>query len=151
MCGVSHTYLEYPVYIEGYTENKHITFTIYGKETRNASREVRYESKVLEVNNPPADILYADASRPIGYVTSASAHIGYKAQLWKVVLENGTEVSRTQVNSSSYKMVPRSATIGTATDDPAAYEEIMAAIGTNNLDQVRNVIAILTTPPQEGQ
>lgn len=140
--------LDYPVYIEGYTQNKRITFTIYGKETRDANREVRYESKVLEVNNPPSDMLYADASKPLGYLVYDSAHIGYKAQLWKVVLENGTEVSRTQVNSSSYKMVPRSATVGTATEDPAAYEEIMAAIGTGSLDHVRNVIAILTAPPE---
>ena len=66
------------------------------------------------------------------------------------MLENGTEVSRTQVNSSSYKMVPRSGTVGTATEDPAAYEEIMAAIGTGNLDHVKNVIAILTAPPEEN-
>ncbi len=141
--------LEYPVYIEGYTENKRITFTIYGKETRPANREVKYESKVLEVNNPPADNIYADASQPIGYVVSDSAHIGYKAQLWKVVLEDGREVSRTQVNSSSYKMVPRSATVGVATEDPYAYEEIMAAIGTGSVDHVRNVIAMLTSQGAE--
>ncbi len=142
--------LDYPVYIEGYTENKRITFTIYGRETRSADREVRYESEVLEVNRPPADIINADASKPIGYaVVTDSAHIGYKARLWKVVQEGGQEVSRTQVNSSSYKMVPRSAVVGTATEDPAAYEEIMAAIGTGNLDHVRNVIALLLPPPPE--
>lgn len=138
---------EYPVYIESYTENKKITFNIYGKENRAANRQVRYESEVLEVLNPPADLIYADAAQPIGYIVKDSAHIGYKAKLWKVVTENGVEVSRTQVNSSSYKMVPRSATVGTATGDPAAYEEIMAAIGTNNIDHVQNVIAILTTQP----
>lgn len=141
--------LEYPVYIEGSTSNKHITFTIYGKETRDANREVRYESKVLEVNNPPADIIYPDATQPVGYVVSDSAHIGYKAQLWKVVLEDGREVSRTQVNSSSYKMVPRSATVGVATADPVVYEQIMAAIGTGSVDHVKNVIISLTTPAPE--
>lgn len=141
---------DYPVYIEGYTKDKNITFNIYGKETRDAGRSVRYESQVLEVNTPPADLIYADASQPIGYIVSESAHIGYKAKLWKIVTENGTEVSRTQVNSSSYKMVPRSATVGTATADPAAYEEIMAAIGTGSVDHVKNVIAILTTQPAEN-
>ena len=37
----------------------------------------------------------------------------------------------------------------TATEDPAAYEEIMAAIGTGSLDHVKNVIAMLTAPPPE--
>lgn len=140
---------EYPIYIEGRTKDKNITFTIYGKETRDAGHSVRYESEVLEVINPPADIIYADASQPIGYFVKESAHIGYKAKLWKVVYENGKEVSRTQVNSSNYKMVPRSATVGTATSDPQAYEEIMAAIGTANVDHVQNVIALLTS--QSGQ
>lgn len=135
--------LDYPIYIEGYTKDRKITFNIYGKETRDAGHEVRYESEVLEVINPPSDLIYADASQPIGYIVTESAHIGYKARLWKVVTENGVEVSRTQINSSSYKMVPRSATVGTATSDPAAYEEIVAAIGTGSVDHVKNVIAIL--------
>ena len=139
--------LDYPIYIEGYTSDRRITFNIYGKETRDAGREVRYESQVLEVNQPPVDMIYADASQPIGYIVTESAHVGYKAKLWKVVTENGVEVSRTEVNSSSYKMVPRSATVGTATADPQAYEEIMAAIGTSNIDHVKNVIAILTPQP----
>lgn len=136
--------LDYPIYIEGYTSGKKITFNIYGKETRDPGREVIYESEELEVIVPPADTIYADASKPIGYIVSESAHIGYKAKLWKIVKENGVEVSRTEVNSSSYKMVPRSATVGTATSDPAAYEEIMAAIGTGSVDHVKNVIAMLT-------
>lgn len=142
--------LDYPIYIEGYTQNKKITFNIYGRETRDSGHQVRYESEVLEVINPPADTIYADASQPIGYVVSESAHIGYKAKLWKIVTENGVEVSRTQVNSSSYKMVPRSATVGTATSDPHAYEQIMAAIGTGNVDHVKNVIAALTTQAVEN-
>ena len=141
--------LEYPIYIEGYTENKRITFSIYGKETRDPGHQVTYESEVLEVINPPSDILTADASQPVGYVVVAqSAHIGYKARLWKIVTENGAEVSREQINSSSYMMAPRSAIVGVATADAHAYEEIMAAIGTGNLDHVRNVAASLTAPPQ---
>ena len=136
--------LEYPIYIEGYTENRNITFTIYGKETRPEGRELRFESKILSVNYPEADLIYEDPSQPIGYITTEGSHTGYKAQLWKIVTENGQEVSRTQVNSSSYITVPRSATVGTATEDPYAYEEIMAAIGTCDIDHVRNVIAALT-------
>lgn len=139
---------DYPIYIEGYTKNKHITFNIYGKDTRPDYRSIRYESEILEVNRPETDMIYADASQPIGYIVTESAHIGYKAKLWKVVYENGVEVSREVVNSSTYKMTPRSATVGTATADPAAYNEIMAAIGTGSVDHVKNVIAILTAPAQ---
>ncbi|MCI8432660.1 MAG: hypothetical protein HFH83_05660 [Lachnospiraceae bacterium] len=139
--------LDYPVYIEGVTQDKKITFTIYGKETREAGREVRYESEILEVMKPSSDDIYADASKPIGYLVTEGAHIGYRAKLWKIVTVNGEEVSRTEVNNSRYKMVPRSATVGTATEDPGAYEQIMAAIGTGSVDQVKSVIAALTAPP----
>ena len=141
---------DYPIYIEAYTQNKKVTFNIYGKETRPAGRTLRFESEIVQVIPPSADQIYVDASQPIGYIVSDSAYTGYKAKLWKIVMENGVEVSRTQVNTSNYKMVPKSATVGTATADPAAYEEIMAAIGTGSVDHVKNVIAILTAQAAEN-
>ena len=138
-----------PVYVESTTENKRITVTIYGKETRPEDRNVRYESEVLEVIAPGPDQIYADGGQPLGYIYVDSAHVGYKAKLWKVVTENGVEVDREQINSSNYKMTPRSATVGTATGDPSAYEQIMAAIGTSNIDHVRNVINMLVAQPAQ--
>ncbi len=133
---------DYPIYIEGYTtSDKKITFNIYGKETRSSGHEVIYESEVLEVINPESDTIYADASQPIGYIVVESAHIGYKARLWKITMEDGVEVSREQVNSSTYKMVPRSATVGTATSDPEALNEINAAISSGSIDNVNAAIA----------
>jgi len=140
-----------PIYVEGIINNKKITVNIYGKETRDPNREVRYESEIISKTLPGTDVIYVDAGRPIGYIVKESAHIGYKARLWKVVKENGTVVDRTQVNSSTYKMTPRYATVGVATADPNAYNEIMAAIGTANIDHVQNVIAILTAPPAVPQ
>lgn len=131
---------ESPIYIEGITTpDKHITFTIYGAETRAPGREVSYESVVLEKIAPDTEVIHTDASRPVGYCSVQSAHIGYKAQLWKVVRENGTEVSREQINSSSYMKAPRSATVGIATEDEGAYNAIMAAVATNSIDQVKAV------------
>ena len=64
---------------------------------------------MVEKKVPEADQIIADASQPIGVISVSSAHIGYKAKLWKIVKENGVEVSREQVNSSNYKMSPRTA------------------------------------------
>ena len=132
---------DYPIYIEGSTtSDKQITFTIYGVETRDtANREVAYESVVLERTVPEEEVIYADESLPVGYCSVQSAHIGYKAQLWKVVRENGVEVSREQINSSSYMKAPRSATVGVATADEGARNAIMAAIATNSIDEVKAV------------
>ncbi len=131
---------EYPIYIEGFTTpEKQITFTIYGVETRESNREVVYESVVLERTVPEEEVIYPDASLPLGYCSVQSAHIGYKAELWKVVKVDGVEVSREQINSSSYNKAPRSATVGISTPDPEAYNNIMAAIATNSIDQVKAV------------
>lgn len=143
--------LDYPVYIEGYVKNKKITFNIYGKETRPAGRQVSYESEVLEVNRPTSDVITADAGKGLGYITTEGAHIGYTARLWKIVTEDGKEVSREIVNNSKYNVSPRSAVVGVATDDPQKYEEIMAAIGTGSIDHVKNVISLLTQPPAPAQ
>lgn len=141
---------EYPIYIEGYTtSDRKLVFNIYGVESRKPSHSVEYVSEVLEVTQPSADMIYADASKPIGYIDVESAHVGYKARLWKVTKENGVEVSREQVNKSTYKMSPRSAVVGVSTGDPNAYNEIMAAIGTSDINHVKNVIAILTAPPAQ--
>lgn len=132
--------LDYPIYIEGYTTpEKQITFTIYGVETRDSGREVTYESEVLERTEPDTEVIYTDAAQPVGYCSVQSAHIGYKARLWKVVKENGEEVSREQVNSSTYMKAPRSATVGVATEDPGAYNAIMAAVASGSVDQVKAV------------
>lgn len=141
---------DYPIYIEGYTQNKKITFNIYGKETRPEDREVIYQSEVLETIQPTIDLITADASKPLGYVSTEPAHVGYKARLWKIVKEGGKEVSRDVINSSNYNVSPRSAVVGVATDEAWKYEEIMAAIGTYNLEHVKVVIGLLTQPA-EGQ
>lgn len=129
-----------PIYIEGYTTpDKKVTFTIYGVETRDSNREVAFESKVLERTEPDSEVIYTDASLPLGYCSVQSAHNGCRAQLWKIVTVDGVEVSREQVNSSNYINSPRSATVGISTADPIAYNDIMAAVATGSIDQVKAV------------
>ena len=132
---------DYPIYIDGHTADKKITFTIYGVETRAKNRTVAYESEVIEKKVPEADQIIADASQPIGVISVSSAHIGYKARLWKIVKENGVEVSREQVNSSNYKMSPRTATVGIASPDPNATSQMQAAIATSSIDTVKATIS----------
>lgn len=140
---------DYPIYIEGHTADKQITFTIYGVETRPENRSVTYESEVLEKIAPQTETIIASAGQPIGFIDVQSAHIGYKAQLWKVVKENGVEVSREKVNSSSYKMTPRTATVGTASADPAAVAAINAAIATGSIDHVKAVAGAIVAANQQ--
>ncbi|GAA4290722.1 VanW family protein [Anaerocolumna aminovalerica] len=104
-----------PVLIQAFTQGRTITFTIWGEETRNtANRRVKYETVILSETKPGPDVVTKDPTKPTTYeVTTQSAHIGYVAELYKVVYENGIEVSRTRVNKSYYSASPRYVTIGT--------------------------------------
>ncbi len=128
---------DYPIYLEGYTTPDHrLGFNLYGVETRPANRQVAYVSDVYEVIPPVGEVINQTASQPVGFVEVSSAYTGYKSRLWKVVTVDGVEVERTLVNSSNYRTVPRTLTVGVATANPDAYNQIQAAIATGSIDQV---------------
>lgn len=123
-----------PIYIEGHTENKQITFTIYGVEERDPGHKVRYESETLSVTRPDHEVITEAPGQGIGFIDVQSAHIGYTAQLWKIVEENGVEVSRDVINKSTYKVSPRTAIVGTGTDNPVHAARMQAAIASGSID-----------------
>ncbi len=130
---------DHPIYIEGRTTpEKQITFTIYGVEERNPSRHVSFESEVIEKIPASADQIVTTGSHAIGYVGTQSAHLGYKAQLWKVVSENG-QTSREVVNKSNYKMVPRIITVGTGGADEVSMGQLNTALATGDLGTIKAV------------
>lgn len=134
--------LEHPIYIEGYTtSDKHITFTVYGVETRPSNRKVSFVSETISKTVPEGEKIIADPSSPVGHVDVQSAHIGYVAQLWKVVTVDGVEESREVFNKSTYTPAPRTATVGTATADPNVAAAINAAIASGSIDSCRAVAA----------
>lgn len=128
-----------PVYIEGITSGKKITFNIYGMETRSASRTVEFVSETLEEIEPVTQIT-ADGSANFGSISSESAHKGVVAKLWKVVKENGVEVSRVEVNKSKYAMTPKKYVVGMANASAEASAELQAAIATQDISAVKAVI-----------
>ncbi len=132
---------DFPIYIEGYTSGMQITFTIYGEETRSADREVIFESETTSTTEPETQFV-ASESQPIGYVnTDQNSHTGYTAKLWKIVKENGKEVSREVFNNSTYKASPKIITVGVKSDDKDAVAAIKAAIATKNESTIRSAAA----------
>lgn len=110
---------DYPVLIEAYTSGRTITFNIWGYETRDTkNRTIKFESVVLKETAPGKDVVTEDPTKPTTYsVTTQSAHTGYVAELYKIVYENGVEVSRTRVNKSVYNATPRYITVGTMKEE----------------------------------
>lgn len=107
-----------PIYIEASAGGGTVKFTIYGEETRPSNRTIEFESKILSTTQPGAEIETVDKSKPAGYrqVTQA-AHVGYSAELWKYVYEDGKLVESIKVNSSKYMASPARVTVGPEKDD----------------------------------
>lgn len=130
-----------PVYIEGYIDgDNQLTFNIYGKDTRKKGRTVEYESETLSTEEP-GKTYQADADAPIGSVEyEGSPHTGKSAKLWKIVKQDGKEVSRDVVNESSYQKSDTIVMVGTASDNPSASGVVETAIATQDGEKVSAAI-----------
>lgn len=92
-----------PIYVEGYTDNRELYFTIYGKETRPSNREVKYVSETLGSTDPGAPTERVDPSLAPGTRRQVqSAHRGLRSRLWKVVYVDGVEVEKTLLHTDTY-------------------------------------------------
>ncbi len=141
-----------PIYIEGITtSDKQVIFNIYGVETRPNNRKVTYESEQLSETVPEGEKIIADPSAPVGTISTQSAHTGYTGKLWKIVTVDDKETERTEVNKSTYLPTPKTATVGTATDNPAAKAMIDAAIATGSIDAVKSTIGELNAEAAAAQ
>lgn len=131
---------ETPIYIEGYVSGGKITFNVYGKETRSASREVKFVSEV--VSSTPAGEKFVASGDPVGTIKKASSgYTGMKAKLWKVVYENGVEVSREVVNNSGYRASEAVFNVGTASDNAEAAAIVGNAIASNDRATIEAAVA----------
>ena len=132
----------YPIYIEGYCDGNHAYFNIYGKEEDSPTHEVKYESEITAVNVQNTTWV-ADANQPLGKLTTTtSGHTGYTAKLWKIVYEDGQEVSRTVYNNSKYNPSNRTVTVGIASEDPNLSAAMLQAVATQDVNTIANAIAV---------
>lgn len=129
-----------PIYIEAVISDGALTFNIYGKETRDAGRTLQFISETTESNEPEGK-RYVATEDYIGYMgLQSSAHPEISACLWKVVYENGEEVSRDVINYSQYVAAPETYGVGTYSDNPADVEKINNALLTQDEAKIQAAI-----------
>ena len=108
-----------PIYIEGYTKGKTLTFTIYGKETRSSNRTLAFESETLSTTPSPTQEIQ-DPSLPAGQRGKVeSGHTGLKSKLYKCVYVGGQLQERTLLNSDTYNASKTVYRVGTGVAAPA--------------------------------
>lgn len=128
-----------PIYLDGVVSGGYITFTIYGKETRAAGREIEYISETISTK--AAGKNYSASGDALGVISkTGSGHTGMEARTWKVVYQDGKEVSREVFNNSSYISSPATYTVGTATDNAEAKAVVTSAIKSNDEAKINAAI-----------
>lgn len=105
--------LDTPIYIEGKTSGSTVTFTIYGKEYRDAKRTIEFISQQLSSKSPKEKQVKDNTLEEGKTVVEQQGSNGYTAKLWKVIYEDGEETDRIQINSSSYQPSERIVRVGT--------------------------------------
>lgn len=143
--------LDSPVYIQAVLADGNLTFNIYGKETRSPGRELAFISDSTESEDTEGKRFVATENY-IGYMAIQSyAHPEITAQLWKVVTEDGQEVSRDVINYSQYMAAPETYGVGVLSDDPAQTERMNSAILTQDEETIQNTMnEILYGPADTG-
>ncbi len=106
-----------PIYIEGeITDDNRLSFSIYGKDTRDEGRTVEFESETTATEEYET-IYQDDPELPEGEEEyENSPHVGKSARLWKIVKQDGKEVSRDVINESEYQKSDLIIRVGTKTD-----------------------------------
>lgn len=132
--------LDTPVYIEGELADGCVTFRIFGKETRDPGRTIQYESETTDTKQPETKKFVATDDAIGYYYTKNQAQPEISARLWKVVYENGSEVSRDIVNYSQYLSTKETIAIGTASSSEADTQKMKEAIATQNEEQIMKVM-----------
>ena len=132
--------LDSPIYIQAVLAEGNLTFNIYGKETRSPDRTLEFISESSESEDTEGTRFVATENYIGYYAIQSYAHPEITAQLWKVVTENGQEVSRDAINYSQYMAAPETYGVGVLSDDPADTDRMNSAIMTQNEETIMNTM-----------
>ncbi|WP_304509815.1 VanW family protein [Anaerotignum sp.] len=127
---------EYPVYLEASAINGVLEVSLYGHEAHDSRREVEFQTVYEGTIAKPDEIVTEDPEKPEGErEITHNGRTGAKVSVYKIVRENGEQVSKEWFSSSSYRAVADEVTVGTKITEP----------------ENKQVDAIVPQEPQEMQ
>lgn len=112
-----------PIYVEGYGGGSTLTFTIWGKETRDSNRTIEFYSQTLSSTPPKEKKVKDDTLEEGKEKVIQKGHTGYKTKLWKIIKVDGKETDRVLINSSSYAASTKEIAVGTKKKEEKKKEE----------------------------
>ena len=104
---------DYPVTVEALVRDGQVVINIFGNETRSEGRSLSFTPVHIE-NIPYSETIIEDPDLLYGErVVESRGTIGQRWALYKNVSENGVQVDRYRVNTSTYRTVDAVVRIGT--------------------------------------
>ncbi|ELC8441177.1 VanW family protein [Clostridium perfringens] len=104
---------DFPIYIQGYTSNKHVTFNIYGNVQAMDGKTYELQTVVNETLKPSVQTI-EDSSLPAGQrVVEQNPVTGYKSTGYLVTYQNGKEIDKKLIGHDVYKQKDEIIKVGT--------------------------------------
>ena len=110
---VSYGYLDYkftntydfPIYIQGYTAGKVVTYNIYGDSSALDGKTYDMVNEILETLPPETKVIDDPTLEQGKELSEGGGMIGYRASSYQVTYENGVEINREKVSTDTYAKV----------------------------------------------
>ncbi|HWR60218.1 MAG TPA: VanW family protein [Clostridia bacterium] len=107
---------QYPIYIHGEVKGSWVKFSIYGRND-NPGRTVKIKTEIVKKTDPQIKIV-EDPTLPVGTeVEEKKAYTGYVVRSYRIVMENGVEVSKEELTQSVYRVTNGVKRVGTMKTD----------------------------------
>ena len=114
---------QYPIYIHGEVKGSWVKFSIYGK-SETPGRTVKIRTEIVKKTDPQIKII-EDPTLPEGTeVEEKKAYTGYVVKSYRIVMENGKEISVEELPLSTYRVTNGVKRVGTMKVDPPAPTEM---------------------------
>lgn len=96
--------LDFPMYIEGTTDNGRVTFNIYSDSSL-LSKQYKVENEIYE-EMQPTTIYQDDPTLPIGTtVVDQNSYVGHKVKVYLETFQNGTMISKDMITNDTYAAI----------------------------------------------
>lgn len=96
---------DFPIYIQGTTAGKVITYNIYGDPSGLGGKTYDMANEIIETIPPEVKVV-PDSTLPEGQeVNEGGGMTGYRAKSYQITYENGVEVSRELIGTDTYAKV----------------------------------------------
>lgn len=112
----------YPIYIYGEVKGSWVTFSIYGRN-EHPGRSVKISTEVVKKTDPQVKII-EDPTLPAGTeVEEKKAYTGYVVKSYRIVTENGVQISKEELPLSVYRVAHGVKRVGTKKASPTPYPQ----------------------------